>query len=133
VKEKRRIVLFGNSVILGTVGARLRRCPDVEVTEVAPLPGQEQAVRNLAPDAVLFDVEATDGQRLLCFLEDDPRVVLVGLSPGANRVKVWSCRELRELSMRGLLDVIDSQIGTSPALPGGEERLPRPHPDLTDS
>ena len=120
VKEKRRIVLYGNSVILGTVGARLRRCADFEVTALAKLPEQEQEVRNLKADAVLFDDDATDGTRLLALLETHTHVVLVGMSPGVNLVKVWSGRQVRELSLQGLLDVINDEIDASATRRGGE-------------
>jgi hypothetical protein len=110
VKGKRHIVLYGNSVILGTVGARLRRCSDFEVTGLAPLPGQAPEVRDLKPDAVLFDLAATHTEDVLSLLETNSQLVLVGISPDVNLVRVWSGRQLREVSMQALLDVISTEI-----------------------
>jgi hypothetical protein len=112
VKAKRRIVLYGNSVILGTVGARLRRCPGFEVTALAALPEHAQEVLELKPEVVFFDLEATTGEHLLSLLETDAQILLVGLSPGVNVVTVWSRRELRELSIQGLLDLINKREAT---------------------
>lgn len=119
MKEKRRVVLYGNSVILGAIGARLRRCPDFDVTALVPRPGQAQEVRDLKPEAVLFDLEATSGEHLLSLLETSPDVVLVGISPGVNLAKVWSRRRLRGLSTQGLIDVISNQLDASATEPGG--------------
>lgn len=125
MKEKRRIVLYGNSVILGAIGAQLRRCPDFDVTALMPPPGHAQEARNLKPEAVLFDLEATSGEQLLSLLETGPDVVLVGVSPGVNLVRVWSSRQLRELSIQGLLDVISHQLEAHASEPGGGEDVVR--------
>jgi hypothetical protein len=125
VKEKRRIVLYGNSVILGAIGARLRRCPDFDVTALTPQPGHEQEAPSLKPEAVLFDLEATSGEQLLSLLEAGPDLVLVGVSPGVNLVRVWSRRQLRELSIQGLLDVISHELEAPASGPGGGQHVVR--------
>lgn len=131
MRDKRRIVLYGNSVILGAIGARLRRCADFDVTVLVPLPGQAQEVRNLKPEAVLFDLEATSAEHLLSLFETSPDVVLVGMNPGVNVVKVWSRRRLRELSTQGLIDVISSELDASASEPSdGEDAVCRDLPRL---
>jgi hypothetical protein len=107
---RRRICLYGNSVILGTLGASLRRCSQFDVTTLMPpLPtAQEMAV--LEPDVILFDLQATHTEAVFSLLESCPKLVIIGISPDTNLVKVWSGRQLRELSTNDLLKVIDGQM-----------------------
>jgi hypothetical protein len=105
--EKRRIVLYGTSVIVGTVGANLRRSPKYEVFSL--FPAQQSELEVMAPDVVLFDLEAVRPKAAFSLLESHPGLMLVGISPDNNIVKVWSSRQLRELSTQDLMGVIDGQ------------------------
>ena len=109
MKARRRILLYGNSVILGTIGASLRRVSQFEVTTLASLPQEPQEVNNLKPDIILFDLEATHPEAVLSLLKINPALQLIGVSPDINLVKVWSIRELREVSTQDLLKVIKSE------------------------
>jgi hypothetical protein len=125
VKPRRRILLYGNSVILGSVGASLQRSSQFEVTKLAP-PLEEALKRNTEkPDILLFDLETTPAEAVFSFLESDPGLLLIGISPDINLVKVWSIKELREVSMGDLLEVITSGAKETPVEPGGDEV--RPH------
>ncbi len=106
--EKRRIVLYGTSVIVGTIGASLRRSSRYKVIPL--LPDQPNELENLAPDVVLFDLDAAHPVAAFSLLEKLPGLLLVGISPDKNLVKVWSGRQLRELSTQELMGVIDYQL-----------------------
>jgi len=121
VKAKRRIFLYGNSVILGAIRASLRRVSQFEVTTLASPPQEPQEVDNVKPDIVLFDLEITHPEAVLSLLEINPALVLIGISPDINLVKVWSIRELREVSMQDLLKVIKSEAKDSPVKSGVNE------------
>lgn len=109
MKTSRRILLYGNSVILGTIGAILRRCPEFEVTTL-PAPAQDaRALDDAKPGIILFDLEAPHAEGVFSLLKADPTPMLIGISPGINMVEVWSGRQLRGLSMQGLLEVINGQ------------------------
>lgn len=109
--KHRRVYLYGNSVILGTLGASLRRVPRYEVSALsAPWP-ETVELEALAPDVILFDVEADRPEAAFSLLQKHPTLLVIGVSPDSNLVKIWSGRQLRELSTQGLLDVIDEQLG----------------------
>ncbi len=110
MEKMRRIVLYGNSVILGTVGASLRRFSQYEVVSVSPASAQDSYLESLAPDVILFDLEATSPQAAFSLLESRQGLLLIGVSPDSNLVEVWSGRQLREMSTRNLLEVIDGQL-----------------------
>jgi len=105
--KKRRIVLYGNTIIVGTFGASLQQLPQYEV--ITLLPAQQNELEAMAPNVVLFDLEAARPEAAFSLLETCPGMMLIGISPDTNLVKVWSGRQLQELSTRELLSLIDGQ------------------------
>ena len=124
MKDSRRIVLYGNSVILGAIGASLRRLSQFEVNYAGPLLQEVQELDAVKPDILLFDLETTHTEPVFSLLENNPTLLLIGISPDINLVNVWSSRELRELSMQGLFEVIKSAIKDSPVQSGNDEDRP---------
>ncbi len=113
MEPKRKIIFYGNSVILGTLGANLRDCPQFQVTILLPpLPGR-QRLGELKPDVIFFDLEAEHPEAAFSLLEGCPGLLLVGVSPDSNLVKMWSGRQLRELSTQGLLEMVNEQVRES--------------------
>jgi hypothetical protein len=116
MEKLRRISLYGNSIILGTMAESLQCCSQFEVVVLTPpLPGAQELAK-LKPDVVLFDLEAARPEAAFSLLENYPHLTLIGISPDANLVKVWSGKQLRELSTRDLLKVIDEQVKDSTLL-----------------
>lgn len=106
----RRILLYGDSVILGSVGATLRTWREFEVISLSPpLPGLSD-LEALGPDAILFDVEMAHPDAAFSLLETRPSLLLLGISPGGNLVRLWSARQLRELSSKDLKVIIEEQL-----------------------
>jgi len=108
VKTNRRILIYGNSVILGSIGAGLRRCPDFEVTTLTAPLQDSPAFDAVNPDILLFDLEAPHTEAPFFLLKTHPALVLVGVNPGTNLVRVWNSRQLREMSMPDLFELIKS-------------------------
>jgi len=102
--EKRRIVLYGNSIIVGSIGASLRQSPQFEVIPI--LPAQQNEMEALEPHAVLFDIEAARPEAAFSLLETCPAMMLIGISPDTNLVKIWSGQQLRELSTQDLFGLM---------------------------
>ncbi len=113
---RRKALLYGNSVILGSLEVSLQRSPQFEVIYLrSPLPGTAEFLA-LTPEVIIFDLEATQSEALFSLLDDCPKVLLVGLNPDTNLVKIWAGRQLQELSTQGLLKIIDEQIKGIPVL-----------------
>lgn len=106
MKPSRRILLYGNSLILGSIGASLRRCPQFEVTIQAPPLHETKALLKENPDVLLFDLEAPHTEAVFSLLKADPTLLVIGVSPSINMVDIWSGRRLRELTLQGLLELI---------------------------
>jgi len=109
VKVTRRILLYGNSVILGAVGTSLRRLSQFEVKALAPSLQIMQELDAVNPDILLFDLETTHSEAVFSMLKINPGLLLVGISPDINQIKIWSGWQVRELSTQDLLELIKSE------------------------
>lgn len=109
--DKRRIFLYGRSVILASVGASLQRDGRFEVIHVPrALPGETEFAA-LSPDgalagALLFDVTNGYPEVAASLHEASPGLIIVGLSPDGNVVWLWSGHEYRELTTKDLTELI---------------------------
>jgi hypothetical protein len=108
MQETRRILLYGNSLILAPIGARLRSVSQFEVTTLAPMQLEPQQVDNVKPDLVLFDLEGPHTEAVFSLLKSDPALVLIGISPDINLVKVWHSQQIQDISMQDLIELIKS-------------------------
>ena len=60
VEKPRRVLLYGKSVILGTLAASLKRYPQMEICVLsAPFPTVEE-LKAMAPDVILFGKQSID-------------------------------------------------------------------------
>jgi hypothetical protein len=123
VKPNRQILLYGNSLILGSIGASLRRLSQFEVTAFAPPLQEMQDLDSFKPDIILFDLETTHSEAVFSMLKTHPGLLLVGISPGINLVKIWSGRQVRELSTQSLLELIKSEENDMSFKLGGDKDL----------
>jgi hypothetical protein len=108
---KRRVVVYGNSVIIGAFDCSLRQSSRYEVLSLPP--AHEDELAALVPDVVIFDLEASRPEAAFRMLERHPGLTLIGVGPDINFVKIWSGRQLRELSTSDLLQVIDEELERS--------------------
>lgn len=72
-----------------------------------PLPGA-QVLDDAKPDILLFDLESIHNEAVFSILKTNPSFLLMGISPDINLVKIWSGRQVRELSTQNLLELIKS-------------------------
>lgn len=124
MKARQRILLYGNSVILGSIGACLKRCSQFEVTTPVPPLQKVQEIEALKPDILLFDLETIHTEPVFSALKTNPSLLLIGISPDINLVKIWSGRQFRDLSIQGLFDVIKSELNDPADKWGGDENFP---------
>ena len=113
MEEKCRICLYGNSLILGTLGTSLRGSSQFEVTTLIPPLPKGRALEALKPDVILFDLEAGHPKAIFPLLESIPKLLIIGISSDNNMVKMWAGRQLHELSTQGLLQTIDQHLNHS--------------------
>jgi hypothetical protein len=109
--EKQRVILYGKSVILGSVGAGLRDVAGLEIVALdTPLP-TKQRLAELSPDVIIFDLAAAHPEAALLLLRERPGLLLVGVDPASDELLILSSQQERAVAMADLLRVI--QRGTS--------------------
>jgi hypothetical protein len=107
------ILLYGDSIILGSVGASLARMGRFHITHLsAPLPGPSD-LEALAPDVILFDAENGQPDPAFSVLKTRPGLRLLSINPDGNVVQLWSGHEYRELSTTDLTDLIVREAAPS--------------------
>ena len=109
VHVTRRVLLYGNSIILGSIGAGLRQSEGLEVAACESPVEDPLLLDQLQPDIILFDSEATRAEALFPFLESHPAMLLIGVSPDVNLVRVWSGRQLQAMSLVELTENITGE------------------------
>jgi hypothetical protein len=112
MEKRQHILILGNSLILGALSESLRRGDQFELTSLA-LPDDFKELQPITPDAILFDLETPHLESIFSLSERYAKLLLVGISPDTNIVRIWSGQQMRELSMQGLLTVIKDQLSIS--------------------
>lgn len=103
---RKRIVIYGNSVVVGSVGASLARARQYDVIHLPlPVPSASELAA-LAPDVVVFDVDSGHAEAAFSLLETCPGLLVLGISPDGDVVRLWSRRQYRARSSRDLAALI---------------------------
>jgi hypothetical protein len=112
----RRVLLYGNSLVVSTVGASLQECGGLELVRVdagaaGSAGGADTAARlsALAPAAVIFDRVTTRPDLVLALLDQLPQALLIGVNPSSDQVLVLSGRQERAVAPEDLLGVIQRE------------------------
>ncbi len=104
-----RVILYGQTVILGTVGASLQKDPRFEVIHLAaPYPHAHQ-LETMAADAILFDLESARPTDAFSLLATCPGLQLIGINPDRDQVLVWSGRQAPAISAADLIGIIQQK------------------------
>lgn len=110
MEKQRRILLYGDSIVLGSVGASLRREKEFSVALLPSHMRSPEELDDMAPDVILFDLENDRPDAVFSLLKTRPDLILLGVSPDTNVVRLWSGRQFQELSSKDLVNVIEEQL-----------------------
>jgi hypothetical protein len=118
MSKRTRILLYGNSLVLGGIGASLRDEDRFEVVRLPQCLPATSDVEALAPDVIVFDIETPGSAAAFSALESHPDLIILGVDPDDNVVQLWSGRQYRELSIKDLTALIE--VGSKPAVASTE-------------
>ena len=105
-EKPRRVLLYGKSVILGTLEASLKRYPQMEICVLsAPFPMVEE-LKAMAPDVILFDVSAPRPEAAFALLETYPGLLLIGVDASRDEMLVLTSYPAQALAVRDLVHLI---------------------------
>jgi len=58
------------------------------------------------PDVILFDAQASRPDAAFSLLATRPGLLLIGIDPSKDQVRLWSGQQLRQLSTQDLVEII---------------------------
>ena len=109
VGTQRRTILYGDSLILEGVRARLACDPSLEVIMLdSPLDKPLEQLRRLNPAVIIFDLSAIQPDFPLAMLQH-PDLLLVGINPETHQALVWSGREAAAFAAADLMEILQDK------------------------
>jgi hypothetical protein len=105
-----KVVLYGNSLALSGVGACLEGHTGLDLVRVDATERAGEALRELRPDVVVFDL-ATAQPDIVELWRRDPPVLPIGVDLLKHEVVVFSGKPAPALTTDDLVRVIESRIG----------------------
>jgi hypothetical protein len=106
MEKRQRIIIFGNSLILGAIGASLRHWLDAEIVHLSqPLP-KAQELSAMSPDVVIYDLEGPQPESKLALLQGQHDLLLLGVHPSNHELMILSSHIAQACSIVDLVKVI---------------------------
>ena len=102
--QTRRVILYGNSLILEGVRTSLAALPALKVLD-QPLDIPFGPDQTKGPTTVIFDLEAIQPDFLLILLQQ-PGLQLIGINPVNHLAQVWFGRQVRVVVSADLIEII---------------------------
>jgi hypothetical protein len=106
MEKPRRVLLYGKSVILGTLEASLKRYPQMEVCTLSPPFPTCKELKAMAPDVVIFDIGSPRPEAAFTLLETYPGLLLIGVDADRDEMLVLSSHPAQALCITDLVEVI---------------------------
>ncbi len=106
-ESRKKVVLFGQSLTLTSIGASLQMH---EQLEVLPLdesrPSSSEELLALEPTAVIFDLGTVSPDSALSLLDAQPDLLLIGLDAAGDKLLVLTGQQAHALTTTDLLQAI---------------------------
>jgi len=115
----KRVVLYGKSLVMSSIGASLQGCPDIQVLPIDPAtPDVQDQLRALQPDAVILDQATIHPDFAVALWAAQPGLVLISLDLMAGKALVLSSQPAQVLTTDDLLHLLQYDDPNSTILEG---------------
>ncbi len=110
----RKVALYGNSVVMSSIGTILQERPEFEVQKIEWLPsGISETPHSFLPDVILFDLATAPADLAISLLRRHPKVMLIGVDLVKSEMLVLSGEQSRLVTAADLVQVIKIHKGSS--------------------
>jgi len=107
--ETRTVVLYGNSLVVSSIGASLQGRAGLQVLSLdAALPDTAGQLSALQPDILIFDLATTLPNDAIRLYKARPALLLIGVDLATRSAVVLSGQPARALTTDDLVQVIES-------------------------
>ncbi len=104
----RKVALYGNSLVISSIGAGLQGRAELQVCYVdATLPDAAEQLSALRPDVIIFDLAVAHPEFAIALWKAQPRLLLIGADLRTGQALVLSGQPSRLLTIDDLLQVIE--------------------------
>ena len=108
----KKVVLYGKSLLISSIGASLEDCPDLEVLPINPCGADvQQQMGEIQPYAVIFDLAATQPDFSIALWKEHPELLLIGVDLVSGKSLMLSSQPVPVMTTA---DIMQS-LRTSPA------------------
>jgi len=105
---KKRIFLYGQSMLLSFVANNLAQCPNLSVTHESEWDGIMSQVATGTPDVLIYDPDSSSESAILPLLYENPNLLLIGLDVEANRAVLIAGKETTSLTLERIRQIIET-------------------------
>jgi hypothetical protein len=122
MEKRTRVVVYGSSINMAGIAASLRADSNLEVLCDSPdSPTARQSLQENSLAAIVFDLSDSSPGLNVKLLRDRPGLLLIGVDPGKNDIRIFSSRSDQVLSITDLVDVIQQKKSTNKPLERNEK------------
>ncbi len=105
----RAVALYGNSLMLSSIGGSLQGHAGWQVVSVDPAePGAVERLLTLRPDVIVFDTAAADPESAVGVWKSQPNVLLIGVDLVSDRALLLCGQSSQMHTPEDLVEVIES-------------------------
>ncbi len=109
MEDLRKVIIYGDSLILEGVRAKLEASPGIQVISLnPPCTSLANVITAQHPAALIFD-SAAGQPEFPAFLLQQPELLLIGIEPETHQAWVWSGRQAAAVEAADLLCVIRNE------------------------
>jgi hypothetical protein len=110
-EHQRKVIVYGDSLILEGVRAALEKRPDLEVVVLDRTPRNlPEELGAYCPATLIFDVSVIQPDLLLSLFHN-PGLLLIGIDPETHRALVWSGKQEAAVVAADLVQMIMGAAG----------------------
>ena len=102
----KKVVLYGKSLLISSVGASLEDCADLEVISIDPSGSGMQQIKKIQPSVVIFDLAAIQPEVSIELWKTQPDLVLIGVDLMTGKSMVFSSQPARVLTTADLMQLL---------------------------
>jgi len=102
----KKVVLYGNSLVMSAIGASLEDCPDLEVLSIDPSGSDTQQIGEIHPVAVIIDLAAMQPDFSMQLWKAQPDLLLIGVDLMTGKSMVLSSQPARVLTTADLTQLL---------------------------
>lgn len=122
------VALYGQSLIVSSVGRMLEGRDGVRVVTIEKGPCLEEAIDAVAATVLIVDLHEVDVASALPVLDARPELLLVGLDPSGARLLVLSGRDARSMTTNELVRLIERRLTIASEPTAGDPGVALAHP-----